>query len=66
MHAKVLVATLTDEGRELLDRAYREVIVLERALTGAFTPEEHSSLCDLLERATGVLISQTRQPEAAS
>ncbi|MFG2951323.1 MarR family winged helix-turn-helix transcriptional regulator [Streptomyces adustus] len=60
VHAKVQIATLTDQGRTLLDRAYQEVIVLERALTDAFTPAEHAALCELLERATAVLIQQTR------
>lgn len=48
VHAKVQIATLTDKGRVVLDRAYQEVIVLERALTDAFTPSEHSALCELL------------------
>ncbi len=60
VHAKVQIATLTDEGQALLDRAYQEVVVLERALGDAFTPSEHASLCELLERATTVLIQQTR------
>jgi DNA-binding MarR family transcriptional regulator len=59
VHAKVQIATLTDEGQVVLDRAYQEVIVLERALTDAFTPSEHTALCDLLDRATTVLIQQT-------
>ncbi|MEV7618169.1 MarR family transcriptional regulator [Streptomyces sp. NPDC089799] len=58
-HAKVLLTSLTDQGRTVLDRAYQEVIVLERALTEAFEPEEHAALCALLERATGVLAEQT-------
>jgi hypothetical protein len=37
--------------------------VLERALTDAFTPAEHSAFCDLLDRATGILNRQTRQAE---
>jgi MarR family transcriptional regulator, organic hydroperoxide resistance regulator len=64
VHAKVLIATLTGDGRELLDRAYQEVIVLERALTDAFTPAEHTALCQLLERATAILAQQTRHAEA--
>ncbi|MFB7517725.1 MarR family winged helix-turn-helix transcriptional regulator [Streptomyces sp. NPDC056144] len=60
VHAKVQIATLTDEGQTLLDRAYGEVAVLEGALTDAFTPAEYASLCDLLERATAVLVQQTR------
>lgn len=66
VHAKVQIASLTDAGRELLDRAYQEVIILERALTDAFTPSEHASLCELLERATTVLIHQTRHAPAPS
>ncbi|MER7706775.1 hypothetical protein ABTX81_28245 [Kitasatospora sp. NPDC097605] len=64
MHAKVQIASLTDEGRALLDRAYQEVTVLERALTEAFTPSERAALCDLLERATTVLVQQTRRTTA--
>ncbi|GHG30386.1 MarR family winged helix-turn-helix transcriptional regulator [Streptomyces zaomyceticus] len=64
VHAKVQIATLTDEGQALRDRAYQEVVVLERALTDAFTPAEHASLCALLERATSVLIQQTRHASA--
>ncbi|GAB7184237.1 DNA-binding transcriptional regulator MarR family [Kitasatospora sp. Ki12] len=60
VHAKVQIATLTDGGRTLLDSAYQEVIILERALTDAFTPSEHAALCELLERATTVLVQQTR------
>ena len=59
VHAKVQIATLTDRGEALLDRAYQEVNVLERALTDAFSPAEHASICALLERATTVLIDQT-------
>ncbi|MER8048054.1 MarR family transcriptional regulator [Streptomyces sp. NPDC094032] len=60
VHAKVQIATPTDEGQTVLDHAYQEVILLERALTDAFTPPEHTALCQLLERATTVLIQQTR------
>lgn len=31
VHAKVMIATPTEQGRQLLDRAYQEVIVQERA-----------------------------------
>ncbi|MFI2368236.1 MarR family winged helix-turn-helix transcriptional regulator [Streptomyces sp. NPDC018833] len=61
VHAKVQIAALTDQGQTLLGRAYQEVIILERALTSAFTPSEHAALCELLGRATTVLIQQTRQ-----
>ncbi|MFI8963422.1 MarR family winged helix-turn-helix transcriptional regulator [Streptomyces sp. NPDC053493] len=61
VHAKVLIASLTEAGGDLLDRAYQEVIVLERALSAAFTPAEHTALCDLLERARSVLTEQTHQ-----
>ncbi|MFJ3202958.1 MarR family winged helix-turn-helix transcriptional regulator [Streptomyces sp. NPDC086989] len=64
VHAKVQIATLTDGGRALLDRAYQEVTVLERALTDAFTPSEHAMLCELLEHATAVLVQQTRPTTA--
>ncbi|MFJ7587598.1 MarR family winged helix-turn-helix transcriptional regulator [Streptomyces sp. NPDC097617] len=60
VHAKVQIASLTEEGRALLDRAYQEVAVLERALADAFTPAEHATLNALLDRATAVLIKQTR------
>jgi DNA-binding MarR family transcriptional regulator len=59
VHAKVLITTLTDDGREVLDRAYQEVIVLERALTDRFTPDEHKLFCEFLDRATATLIDQT-------
>jgi DNA-binding MarR family transcriptional regulator len=64
VHAKVQIATLTDAGQALLDRAYQEVAILERALTDAFTPAEHAALCELLERATTILIQQTRHATA--
>ncbi|WP_329499190.1 MarR family transcriptional regulator [Kitasatospora herbaricolor] len=59
VHAKVQIATPTEDGRAVLDLAYQEVIVLERALTAAFAPDEHAALCALLERATAVLVEQT-------
>ncbi|MFD8865610.1 MarR family winged helix-turn-helix transcriptional regulator [Streptomyces sp. NPDC059590] len=65
-HAKVLLASLTDQGHQVLERAYGEVIVLERALSDAFTPDEHAMLCELLERATTVLVQQTPQAQARS
>ena len=60
VHAKVLIAALTAQGQEVLDRAYQEVSALERAFADTFTPAEHAALSDLLERATTVLIAQTR------
>jgi MarR family transcriptional regulator, organic hydroperoxide resistance regulator len=60
IHAKVQIATLTDEGAALLENAYREVFLLESTLTGSFTTAEYSSVCSLLERATGVLVEQTQ------
>ncbi|RJO73404.1 MarR family transcriptional regulator [Nocardia panacis] len=59
VHAKVMIATATPAGRDLLDRAYREVIVLERALTDRFTPDEHRQFCEFLDRATATLVEQT-------
>jgi len=59
VHAKVLIATLTPGGRDLLDRAYQEVIVLERALTDRFTADEHRLFCEFLDRATATLVEQT-------
>ncbi|MGR6917954.1 MarR family winged helix-turn-helix transcriptional regulator [[Actinomadura] parvosata] len=58
VHAKVLIATLTAAGRDLLDRAYQEVIVLERALTDRFTADEHRLFCEFLDRATATLVEQ--------
>ncbi|GAA2787048.1 MarR family winged helix-turn-helix transcriptional regulator [Kitasatospora aburaviensis] len=58
-HAKVMIATLTDAGRDLLDRAYQEVIVLERALTDRFDADEHRRFCEFLDRATATLVEQT-------
>ncbi|GAA2261299.1 hypothetical protein GCM10010430_51880 [Kitasatospora cystarginea] len=59
VHAKVQIASPTDEGQAALDRAYQEVIILERSLTAAFTPAERASLGELLERTTAVLVEQT-------
>ncbi|MEV4754387.1 MarR family transcriptional regulator [Micromonospora sp. NPDC049559] len=64
VHAKVLIATLTDAGRTVLDGAYQEVIVLERALTDRFTPDEHKQFCEFLDRATAILIEQTPSAHA--
>ncbi|WP_234443570.1 MarR family winged helix-turn-helix transcriptional regulator [Streptomyces sp. NRRL B-24484] len=61
-HAKVMLATLTDTGRALLDRAYREVIALERAPTDRFGPEEHRQFCEFLDRATATLVEQIPTP----
>jgi DNA-binding MarR family transcriptional regulator len=66
VHAKVQISTLTEHGRAQLDGAYAEVIVLERALTAAFTPTEYAELCGLLERATVVLAEQTPTPPGRS
>jgi MarR family transcriptional regulator, organic hydroperoxide resistance regulator len=59
VHAKVMIAELTQQGQDVLNRAYQEVNVLERAFADTFTPAEHSALCDLLERATTILVAQT-------
>jgi MarR family transcriptional regulator, organic hydroperoxide resistance regulator len=61
VHAKVLIAALTEQGQEVLDRAYQEVSALERAFADTFTRAERAALSDLLERATTVLIAQTRR-----
>ncbi|MEV0237050.1 MarR family transcriptional regulator [Nonomuraea sp. NPDC050786] len=66
VHAKVMIATPTEQGRRLLDHAYQEVIVLERALTDAFTADEHAAFCELLDRATGILTRQTPRAETQS
>jgi DNA-binding MarR family transcriptional regulator len=60
VHAKVLIAALTEQGNKLLDGAYQEVSALERAFADTFAPGEHAALCDLLDRATTVLTAQTR------
>jgi MarR family transcriptional regulator, organic hydroperoxide resistance regulator len=60
VHAKVLIAALTQQGQQVLNHAYQEVNTLERAFADTFAPGEHAALCDLLERATTVLIAQTR------
>lgn len=65
VHAKVQITSLTDDGRTVLDRAYQEVNVLERALAEAFTSAEYTALCTLLERATAVLVQQTGTTSAA-
>lgn len=62
VHARVMIATLTDVGRRHLDGAYREVNVLEKAFVDRFTPAEHRQFCDLLDRATETLIEQTPRP----
>ncbi|WP_406234246.1 MarR family winged helix-turn-helix transcriptional regulator [Nocardia sp. NBC_01009] len=59
LHAKVMIASLTPAGLDLLDHAYQEVIVLERALTDRFTSDEHKLFCEFLDRATAALIEQT-------
>ncbi|WP_412540019.1 MarR family transcriptional regulator [Longispora sp. K20-0274] len=61
VHAKVLIANLTEKGRTLLDGGYQEILVLERELNAAFTAEEQATLVELLARATTIL---TRQAEA--
>jgi len=60
VHAKVMITTLTDAGNDLLDHAYQQVIVLERALTDRFTPDERELFCEFLDRATATLVEQTR------
>lgn len=64
IHAKVQIANLTDEGRSILRRAHGDVSVLERSLSQAFSYDEYRSICDLLERATNVLVAQTPDPRA--
>jgi DNA-binding MarR family transcriptional regulator len=66
VHAKVLIASLTAGGQDLLDRAYQEVNVLERALTERFSTEEVKEFCDFLDRATATLIEQTPGSSPAS
>jgi len=62
VHAKVMIATLTDAGQGLLDGAYQEVNVLEKAFVDTFTPAEHKQFCALLDRATDTLVEQTPRP----
>ena len=52
-------------GRNLLDHAYQQVIVLERALTDRFTPDEHKLFCEFLDRATATLVEQTPTAHAS-
>ncbi|WP_035849658.1 MarR family winged helix-turn-helix transcriptional regulator [Kitasatospora azatica] len=59
-HAKVLVTDLTEAGRAVLKRAYQDVFTLESELTESFRPTEYTILCELLDRATSALVSQTR------
>ena len=60
LHAKVKVATATPEGDAVFRQAYGEVAVLERHLADAFSAKERASLIALLDRATSVLVAQTR------
>ena len=60
LHAKVQIATATPEGDAVFREAYGEVAVLERHLAEAFSAKERESLIALLERATSVLVAQTR------
>lgn len=60
-HAKVQLAHLTPRGRSVLEGAYAEVDILERALRASFSEEDHARLCRLLERATEVLVEQTNR-----
>lgn len=62
VHAKVQIAGLTEEGSLLVERAHSEVSVLERSLSQAFSYDEYRAICDLLERATSLLVEQTRPP----
>ncbi|MEU4326048.1 hypothetical protein [Nonomuraea dietziae] len=62
VHAKVVIATLADAGRHLLDEAGQEVNMLEKAFVDRFTPAERGQFCDLLDRATETLIEQTLRP----
>jgi DNA-binding MarR family transcriptional regulator len=66
VHAKVMIATLTDAGHRHLDGAYQEVNVLEKAFIDKFTPAEHKQFCDLLDRATDTLIEQTPRPATST
>jgi len=60
VHAKVQICNLTDEGQLTFKRAHDEVSALERSLSQAFSYDEYRTICDLLERATSVLVKQTR------
>ena len=61
VHAKVQLAQLTPRGRSVLEGAYAEVDILEQALRSSFSEEDHARLCSLLERASDVLVEQTRR-----
>ena len=51
--------TSSHDWLTMLDRAYQEVIVLERALTDRFSADEHRRFCEFLDRATATLVEQT-------
>ncbi|WP_261957914.1 hypothetical protein [Streptomyces nigrescens] len=53
------MGTRAHAGQDLLDRAYQEVIVWERALTDRFSTDEHRQFCEFLDRATATLIERT-------
>lgn len=48
--ARVLVAELTDAGREALERASRRLMVIDVALSEALTETEQDTLVELLEK----------------
>jgi DNA-binding MarR family transcriptional regulator len=55
VHARVLVAKLTDAGLALLRDADRRAVAVERDLAAEFTDDEHQQLIGLLCRAIGRL-----------
>ena len=51
LHQRVRVARLTSEGTDLVRRADRVVLAVERRLASAFTADERRMLTEHLERA---------------
>ncbi|GIG59462.1 MarR family transcriptional regulator [Longispora fulva] len=65
VHGKVMIASLTGEGRAVLERAHQQVVVLEEAFYAAFSPAERVTLAGLLERAAAVLAEQAAAHRSA-
>jgi MarR family transcriptional regulator, organic hydroperoxide resistance regulator len=59
VHARIQIANLTPAGKDLLHVAYLEVAALEQAFGDGLTRQERTSLANLLDRATTILVSQT-------
>jgi DNA-binding MarR family transcriptional regulator len=55
VHAQVLVAKLTRNGRSILRKADEAALAVEARLSAAFSPDEEKTLRELLRRAAEVL-----------